>query len=358
MLVFQRYRTPSRSRSRSVTPVHWKKEEARVIKLAEFEKHEADRKHREEKIKEKQHSKEKNTDGVSEKDESNVDDGSKKEVDYNALDYEDANQSEEEQDTTKKVSSLVQYPINVTSNANGTQLEKPLQESDFVANKRSDALAMALGVQVKTGEDPPDGEIHISGYKRRSSQAENETVVEEIQEIRVVNSKLEKPPSTEQEQKSTERNKFNVEKPVPYQQFAGNRRMDRRDRFYNRQPPTSRFYRGGRPQRFDDRRIRRSPPPRRPNRYNRSRSRDRHARRRSRSVERKRSRSVEKSRQETEKTKEKDNKEKDEQKEKTETDAEKFKRRTEQLLLLKKKMEMEMLEMQKKQEQTQEKKVQ
>lgn len=205
-----------------------------MIKLSEFEKNEAERKYKEEKSKERQHSRERN-EGVSEKEE---DGGNKKEVDYNALDYEDANQSEDDQDTAKKVSSLVQYPINVTSN--GTQKPAPEQtESELILNKRSDALAMALGVQVKTGEDPPDGEIQISGYKK-PSQIEDK--VEEIKETHVVNSKLSKPNFAEQEQRIPERNKFNVEKPpiVPYQQFSSNRR-DRRDRYYNR--PAQRFYR-------------------------------------------------------------------------------------------------------------------
>lgn len=240
----QRYRTPSRSRSRSITPIHWKKEEARVIKLSEFEKNEADRKYREEKSKERQHSKERHGDeGASEKDGSqHEEDGNKKEVDYNALDYEDANQSEDEQESAKKVSSLVQYPINVTSN--GTQKQQEQSETELVPNKRSDALAMALGVQVKTGEDPPEGEIHISGYKKPSQQIENKT--EELRETHVVSSKLLKPNFTDQEQNRTsERNKFNIEKPpsVPYQQFSSNRRIDRdrRDRYYNR--PAPRFYR-------------------------------------------------------------------------------------------------------------------
>lgn len=237
--------------------------------MSEYEKHEADRKHREEKNKERKHS---NTDDAgSDKDDggsSQHDErGGRREVDYNALDYEDANQSEEEQETTtaKKVPSLVQYPINATSN--GTQREKP--EGELVPNKRSDALAMALGVQVKTGEDPPDGEIQISGYNKR--QRPSPPQLEEVHETHVVSSKLAKPTVAEQEQnRGAERNKFNVEKPAransPYQSYSGGRRMDnRRDRFYNRdRGPPGRFYRRP-PPRFDDRRSRRSPP-RRPNR--------------------------------------------------------------------------------------------
>lgn len=220
-----------------MTPIHWKKEEARVIKLSEFEKHEADRKIKEEKNKERQHSRERGGDeGASEKGSQHGGD-SKKEVDYNALDYEDANQSEEEQEP-KKVSSLVQYPISVTTN--GAQKQEGT-ESDLVPNKRSDALALALGVQVKTGEDPPDGDIQISGYKK---PPQTDFKMEEIRETHVVNSKLLKPEVVEQEQnKTSERNKFNVEKPAnaPYQHFSSGRRVDRdrRDRFYR----PARFYR-------------------------------------------------------------------------------------------------------------------
>lgn len=128
-----------------------------MIKLSEFEKSEQDRlKRQERKSKDRHRSKERTPE---------QDKNHKKEVDYNALDYEDANQSEEEQETAKKVSSLVQYPVNVTSN--GAQKQDG-NETDLVLNKRSDVLALALGVQVKTGEDPPDGEIRISGYDKPS----------------------------------------------------------------------------------------------------------------------------------------------------------------------------------------------
>lgn len=46
-----RYRTPSRSRSRSVTPPHWRQAQSRTIKLSEYEKMEKERKKREEEIK-------------------------------------------------------------------------------------------------------------------------------------------------------------------------------------------------------------------------------------------------------------------------------------------------------------------
>ncbi|KAK6644418.1 hypothetical protein RUM43_000685 [Polyplax serrata] len=46
-----RYRTPSRSRSRSYTPPHWKREIKRTIKLSEYEQKEQEKKKREEEIK-------------------------------------------------------------------------------------------------------------------------------------------------------------------------------------------------------------------------------------------------------------------------------------------------------------------
>ncbi|KAI5698347.1 hypothetical protein M8J75_005462 [Diaphorina citri] len=45
-----RYRTPSRSRSRSFTPPHWKQAETRTIKLSEFQKLEQEKKQKEEEI--------------------------------------------------------------------------------------------------------------------------------------------------------------------------------------------------------------------------------------------------------------------------------------------------------------------
>lgn len=41
------------------------------------------------------------------------------------------------------------------------------EEKELILNKKSEVLAMALGVQIKTGEDPPTGEISISGYEKK-----------------------------------------------------------------------------------------------------------------------------------------------------------------------------------------------
>lgn len=96
-----------------------------------------------------------------------------KEVDYNALDYEQDNQSDEDL-SKKQVPSLVQYPLPGAINLKGTSLKKrrsSTSETDtteskkdaLVQNARSDVLAMALGVQIKTGEDSIVGDSKISG---------------------------------------------------------------------------------------------------------------------------------------------------------------------------------------------------
>lgn len=101
-MIVQRYRTPSRSRSRSATPVHWKKEEARVIKLSQYEKAEAERKQKEEDR--KWHDTKLAFDNKGDKDyKLDQENGrSVKEVDYNALDYEQENQSDDEHEVSKK----------------------------------------------------------------------------------------------------------------------------------------------------------------------------------------------------------------------------------------------------------------
>lgn len=78
--------------------------------------------------------------------------GRAKGVDYNALDYED--HSEEENEHLKKqVPSLVQYPLPGAYNKFKTeeevqkemQLQKEQEQEVAAINKRSDFLAMALG---------------------------------------------------------------------------------------------------------------------------------------------------------------------------------------------------------------------
>lgn len=95
-----------------------------------------------------------------------------KKIDYNALDYEQENQSDEDV-PKKQVPSLVQYPLPGAIALKGTSLKKrrsSTSETDttedkkdaLVQNARSDVLAMALGVQIKTGEDSI-GDSNISG---------------------------------------------------------------------------------------------------------------------------------------------------------------------------------------------------
>nr|CAD7460645.1 unnamed protein product [Timema tahoe] len=118
-----RYRTPSRSRSRSATPPHWKQAQNRTIKLSEYEKYERERKKRDEEIKRREEERKKrhaekekplqeeglNKDpsdetaphvrGAKRKESSEMEEGETRDepgtpegaqgLDYNALDYED-----------------------------------------------------------------------------------------------------------------------------------------------------------------------------------------------------------------------------------------------------------------------------
>lgn len=285
----QRYRTPSRSRSRSATPIHWKKEESRVIKLSEFERAESDRKKREEKRERMRRDSfvERN---ISSDRKSYTPEPTHKEVDYNALDYED-NQSEEDSEIPKKqVPSLVQYPLLTTFNADkpkdkvpGKEAEAP--EEEMVQNSRSEVLALALGVQIKTGEDPPQPEPAVHDKKVKRPEVNSQLNAKLYKLAGQENPKFE-PQTNEKQEDRGGRNKFEREKPeAGYEKrvsrngrsFAPERR---RGRYDSRRPParssfSRRDYRSDRRDRDRDRdreRRRRSP--------RRSRSRDR---RRSRS---------------------------------------------------------------------------
>ncbi|KAJ8985783.1 hypothetical protein NQ317_014437 [Molorchus minor] len=151
-----RFRTPSRSRSRSITPIHWRKEESRVIKLSDFEKLEAERRRLEEK--KSLNGKQKMPANIKQGRSFSPQGKRRKEIDYNALDYE--GQTDDENDALKKqVPSLKEQ-----------KLQEQKMEEEAAINKRSDFLAMALGVQIKTGEDPPTGEIKLSGYSKQQNK--------------------------------------------------------------------------------------------------------------------------------------------------------------------------------------------
>lgn len=154
----QRYRTPSRSKSRSVTPVHWRKEESRVIKLAEYE---AELKHKVEHGKREERSEDRGKENGE----------SRKEIDYNALDYEQENQSDEDV-PRKQVPSLVQYPLPGATKKEPKKRRDSTTETDttddrkkdeLVQNARSDAWAMALGVTIKTGVELSDLDQRTGG---------------------------------------------------------------------------------------------------------------------------------------------------------------------------------------------------
>ncbi|XP_017781537.1 PREDICTED: peptidyl-prolyl cis-trans isomerase G [Nicrophorus vespilloides] len=382
-----RFRTPSRSRSRSVTPLHWKKEEARVIKLSDYEKKEATRKMKKDRSHDRESYKGNRSRSTSEQRDNNKtsDNFKSKDVDYNALDYED-NASDEENEK-KQVPSLVQYPLP----GSFKPIEKPERTNDNflmdIPNKRSEALAMALGVQIKTGTDPPTGEIAMSGYEKKQQKQphmEEEASKRRDQEL---TARLLKMAGQDEAtialtiatiKEPNKRNKFEAEKPeqdLQHHNQSNDKRVDKFkngrnrefDRKNNRRGEGDRYvdsrrnrrggFGGGGGGGRDTDRYKRSPKRSRSRdkdsrRDKRSRSRDRRDRRRSRSRSNdyRRRKHSESDRSDKENSKEPEKKSE-------ETEAEKFKRRAEQLLLLKKKMELEMLEMKKKKDDEEEEEV-
>ncbi|XP_063906879.1 peptidyl-prolyl cis-trans isomerase G isoform X2 [Zophobas morio] len=354
-----RYRTPSRSRSRSGTPLHWRKEESRVIKLSEFEKLEAERKKREERRRQEKAIREENRQEGDSDEKSN--DKQNKEVDYNALDYEE-NQSEEEETVRKQVPSLVQYPLPGTFNPN----KEPANEKDevkdgqeeIVSNAKSEVMAMALGVQVKTGEESPrDGPI--SGFEKRNKQNE----ISQNNDHHANLMKLAGQPNDPQKKRNqqdkkeaevrTGRNKFETEKPDNHNdenrayknggyREPNRRRMERRP-FDDRRPLRRPFGRRDRgryaPYPSRERKYRRSPRRSRSRHRQRSRSRRRSHRRSTTPDDKSRNRSKSPSDDEKKKPEANHKEEK-----KVDDAEEKYKR----LLILRK--QMELLEMKKKKE--------
>ncbi|RZC33671.1 peptidyl-prolyl cis-trans isomerase G, partial [Asbolus verrucosus] len=363
-----RYRTPSRSRSRSGTPLHWRKEESRVIKLSEFEKLEQERKKREERRKAEKASKEETK---VESDEGNkANEKPSKEVDYNALDYEE-NQSEEDTETVRKqVPSLVQYPLpgSFKPNKESAPADEPNKndQTDVINNAKSEVMAMALGVQVKTGEESPPRDVPVGGYDKRNKQNENNQNNDHQANLMKLagqaNENMKKRNLAEMNKREAEartgRNKFETEKPDNNHNDENrayknggyrepNRRRPERRPFDDRRPirrPFGRRERGryvAYPSR--DRKYRRSPRRSRSKHRQRSRSR-RHSRsRRSPSKEKTRNRS--KSDSDEDKKVKKHNESDNHKEEKKIDDAEeKYKK----LLILRK--QMELLEMKKKKE--------
>lgn len=166
-------------------------------------------------------------------------------VDYNALDYEENNDQSDKEDNQEaptnqsktEVPELIQYPPpgsfkpietaaggaecdDHSTNDNSTE-KKSLEmegnkengaekgENELVMNKRSEVLAMALGVEIKRGEDPATADASISGYekKRRLQEkfANNLQQFEEVEENNTSNlhSKIEFGPRSEVFQKHT-----------------------------------------------------------------------------------------------------------------------------------------------------------
>ncbi|CAG9772435.1 unnamed protein product [Ceutorhynchus assimilis] len=170
-----RFHTPSRSRSRSGTPLHWKQEENRVIKLSELEKIEAEKKKREQKnllLSITQTRRRYPSTGTPP---TSPPRRSEKRQDYDALDEPLDYENHSEEDLPKrKVPSLVQYPLpgqykEFKNQNERNEAEQPAVE-DQIVNERSDILAMALGVQIKKGDDPQTGDIVFSGYAKKQQQ--------------------------------------------------------------------------------------------------------------------------------------------------------------------------------------------
>lgn len=99
-------------------------------------------------------------------------------MDYNALDYEEINDHSDKEDRKQNNKiKMVQYPppgsfkpglSKKTEEINKENHEvTSKQPRELILNKKSEVLAMALGVQIKTGEDPPTGDISISGYEKK-----------------------------------------------------------------------------------------------------------------------------------------------------------------------------------------------
>ncbi|CAH0552661.1 unnamed protein product [Brassicogethes aeneus] len=316
-----RYRTPSRSRSRSATPIHWKKEELRVIKLSEFERVEIERKKREEKRSRNDRSLDNSVGSLNRSKEQTYTPEKQqhrdKEVDYNALDYEDNHSDDDHHDLArKKVPSLVQYPLpgafgkkdpkNINE-TNDTPKQNVLDKDKLILNKRSEALALALGVQIKTGEDPPDGEI--AGFDKKNKKVEREVNSQvHLKLYQLAGQDVKFNPISNDGKNNDQtrgRNKFEIEKPEvslyekrPYRNgrnnFETNRRSRGGERFDTRRPNprddrrvrdrsdrrdfgdrNQRDREKGRDNRERDRRLRRSPRKSRSKERRRSKSRSR-----------------------------------------------------------------------------------
>lgn len=104
--------------------------------------------------------------------------------------------------------------------APGPDVIKPPANDDQVQNERSDILAMALGVQIKKGEDPPTGEIVFSGYAKKQQQQQQEMQQQtHFDKLNQVNARLLKMAGHDvsrqrgDDREQRGRNKFQIEKP-------------------------------------------------------------------------------------------------------------------------------------------------
>lgn len=104
---------------------------------------------------------------------------------------------------------------------------------------------MALGVQIKTGEDPPTGEISISGYDKKKKLQEKFT--KEVEKMKtdlkspVISSMMQKGPRSEIHKQIPENLTDQINKPVQNNAYReqhdfkrGNHERKEEDRRYRR----------------------------------------------------------------------------------------------------------------------------
>ncbi|XP_066603737.1 peptidyl-prolyl cis-trans isomerase G isoform X2 [Prorops nasuta] len=143
-----RYRTPSRSRSKSVTPPHWKQAQNRTIKLHEFQQLEKERMKKEEDLK-------------------------KRETDRKRRFVE--NPDEQEDASPGKLNSTVSYMSQVTENKENDQTDEKdnskKEKREENSNINAESNTMEFEGDKKRKENPKKGDMNRfdSKFSRRDS---------------------------------------------------------------------------------------------------------------------------------------------------------------------------------------------
>nr|CAD7577017.1 unnamed protein product [Timema californicum] len=229
-----RYRTPSRSRSRSATPPHWKQAQNRTIKLSEYEKYERERKKREEEIKRREEERKKRhaekekppqeeglnkgpsdettpqVRGAKRKESSEMEEGETRDepgtpegaqgLDYNALDYEDegsrgvqglpvqheqndstradspkspAEESSAEKSATRQSKSKGMGPRNDSSSNDKTSVARSISKERETAGK-SRSKEKAMGGNSRSNGKSPSPSSHSKERASKNRSRSNE----------------------------------------------------------------------------------------------------------------------------------------------------------------------------------------